>query len=359
MLGLLTSMLMLIMFQDAHAESKPVATAIHIFGNVTVISSAQASKQNSRKLTLNSPLYKGDTISTTANSFTVIQFVDEAKMTLRPNTQFRIDDYEYSAEKNQASMELIKGGLRILTGLIGKKNPQAYKINTSHTTIGIRGTVFDARLCGQDCVEDSRSLGVSSDIPTGLYVPVYEHAVALTRGDLKLPVTKGNTGYATPTVLELLKFVPRFLSEDKYPRPDQFKPEAASAPGNSDLALDNDLEVLEEPAAAMQKAPDGRLNQPDANAQGDFRPAVTEPAVPVVAAPAAPITASTSTPKPASPPKKAPTVKLPSDKGKTPPPPAPPKGGGGYVKPLLLDYKAPILLAPPAPPPPPAPSPIL
>ena len=116
-----------------------------------------------------------------------------------------------------------------------------------------------------------------------------------------------------------------FLSEDKYPRPDQFKPAASSAPGNSDLALDNDLEVLEEPATAMQSAPDGRLNQPDTNAQGDFRPAVTEAAAPVVAAPAAaaPTTASTFTPKPPPSPPKAPTVKQPSDTGKTPPAPSP------------------------------------
>ena len=73
-------------------------------------------------------------------------------MTIKPNTRIRIDDYafdEKEAPKDNSTLALLKGGLRMITGLIGKRgNADALKLGTVTATIGIRGTTFTV----DDCV---------------------------------------------------------------------------------------------------------------------------------------------------------------------------------------------------------------
>src|SRR5690606_20908527 len=64
----------------------------------------------------------------------------------------------------QASYRLHKGGVRALTGMIGKRDPQTYKVHTSVATIGIRGTGHNTRICQGDC----------RDKPDGLYHNTWE-----------------------------------------------------------------------------------------------------------------------------------------------------------------------------------------
>lgn len=73
-----------------------------------------------------------------------MRFADGALVSLQPQTQFRIDAYQYAAKpaEDRSFLSLIKGGLRTITGLIGKGNRDAYKLSTSVATIGIRGTEF-------------------------------------------------------------------------------------------------------------------------------------------------------------------------------------------------------------------------
>lgn len=52
-------------------------------------------------------------------------------------------------------MNLLRGGLRAVTGLISKGSPDAARLRTATATIGIRGTDFDARLCAKDCGAES------------------------------------------------------------------------------------------------------------------------------------------------------------------------------------------------------------
>ena len=49
-------------------------------------------------------------------------------------------------------MRLLKGGLRTVTGLIGKRGDQdVYKIGTSTATIGIRGSTGESHHCESNC----------------------------------------------------------------------------------------------------------------------------------------------------------------------------------------------------------------
>lgn len=105
------------------------------------------------------PLHNGETLNTSSNGFAVIKLEDGSRMTLRPNTTFKIESVDTTKGKESAFMRLIRGGFRAVTGFISKTSPNAFRVNTRVATIGIRGTDFDARLCeGIECEEENRAL---------------------------------------------------------------------------------------------------------------------------------------------------------------------------------------------------------
>lgn len=86
----------------------------------------------------------GDTIDT-KNGRVQIGFVDGGKVSLQPDTIYKIKQYSFSGQEDgseYALTELIKGGLRTISGLIGHKNRDRYQLATPVATIGIRGTEF-------------------------------------------------------------------------------------------------------------------------------------------------------------------------------------------------------------------------
>jgi len=102
-----------------------------------------------------SNLDAGDVIVTGTNSKAMLAFTDGGKIALRPNTVFQITEYQYNAEQPEADgalFQLLKGGLRTITGLIGKRgNKDAYRLGNPTATIGIRGTEYLARVCEPEC----------------------------------------------------------------------------------------------------------------------------------------------------------------------------------------------------------------
>jgi hypothetical protein len=87
---------------------------------------------------------EGDTIKTGANAWALLAMADGASMTLRQNSQLRLDTYHYDpdgdAAKNTSALSLLKGAFRSITGYIGRTNRDGYRITTPTATIGIRGT---------------------------------------------------------------------------------------------------------------------------------------------------------------------------------------------------------------------------
>lgn len=119
---------------------------------------AQQPGQTPRTLGKGLPLLEGDRLSTGAAAFAIIKLQDGTRMTLRPNTDLLLQTYRFreAAPDNSMVMQLFRGGFRAITGLINKNAPNAAQVQTATATIGIRGTDFDARLCGRDCQDESR-----------------------------------------------------------------------------------------------------------------------------------------------------------------------------------------------------------
>ena len=103
-----------------------------------------------RRLVKGSRINNGDTIKT-ARGRAQLRFSDGGYSSLAPNTEFRIDDYSDSKEEgaSRSFFSLLKGGLRTITGAIGKLRKKAYRLTTPVATIGIRGTEYVAIYDGE------------------------------------------------------------------------------------------------------------------------------------------------------------------------------------------------------------------
>lgn len=120
----------------------------------------QIDGEQPRLIAKGSALHNGETLNTGSRAFALIQLDDGTRMTLRPSTTFKIENIDTGQDSENALLSLIRGGLRAVTGFISKRAPNAFRINTSVATIGIRGTEFDARLCaGAECQGEEDATG--------------------------------------------------------------------------------------------------------------------------------------------------------------------------------------------------------
>ncbi len=89
---------------------------------------------------------EGETVSSGSNGFAQIRREDGGFFAVRPETEFKIDTFKYEGKEDgneKGIFSLVKGSLRAVTGVVGQKHKDNYKINTATATIGIRGSGSD------------------------------------------------------------------------------------------------------------------------------------------------------------------------------------------------------------------------
>ncbi len=126
---------------------------LHVYGAAGV-AQFSVGDVNVRRGVAATPLAKGqaiesgDSIVTGNAGQAQIRFTDGGLVSLSPNSQFNIDKYadENDAGKDSFAVSFLRGGMRAITGLIGKRNRENYKVTTSTATIGIRGSGFSGRI---------------------------------------------------------------------------------------------------------------------------------------------------------------------------------------------------------------------
>ena len=125
-----------------------MAWAAQVAGTVVNLSGPLLAKRadgSAKILALKSEVEQGDTLVTEKNTYAMIKFIDNSEITLRPGTTFTVDKFSFDADKpdgDSAAFNLLKGGLRSITGLLGKRNRERFSLKTPTATIGIRGTTF-------------------------------------------------------------------------------------------------------------------------------------------------------------------------------------------------------------------------
>jgi hypothetical protein len=190
-----------------------------------------------RLLSERSQVQVGDTLSTEQGSYAQVKFTDGGQITLRPNTQIKVNAYEYAEKEPQRdgfAMSLLKGGLRAVTGLIGKRgNQDAYRMATTTATIGIRGTDFTALDIPQP---DPGQPAPPGSPPPGVYVTVSDGTVVFTAGGVEQPVFAGQTGFAAtanlpPQIIPKPPALPEVITPPSFGQP--VRPVTVSSAGTS------------------------------------------------------------------------------------------------------------------------------
>jgi hypothetical protein len=143
----------------------------------------------------------GESILTGVNGRAQVKFTDGGLISLQPNTEFKIANYSDNAanpKEERFLVDLLRGSMRAITGLIGKRNRENYKVTTTTATIGIRGSGFNVGY------NPDGSLGVTTELDA-IEVCNAGGCVGLTAGESVRVVSsqeapvRTNTRAAVPT----------------------------------------------------------------------------------------------------------------------------------------------------------------
>jgi hypothetical protein len=97
-----------------------------------------------RLLTRNGEVNSGERLETGKGRLQ-IRFTDGSFLSLQPNTVFRLDNYRFDRNRpDEGSLlfNFVQGGMRTVTGAIGRVNRARYKVRTPVASLGIRGTGY-------------------------------------------------------------------------------------------------------------------------------------------------------------------------------------------------------------------------
>lgn len=131
------------------------ATANEVAGKTILakgkVESFDQTSKETRKLKRRSEIFSVDKIITGNKSKAQFSMSDGGLITLKENTEILISNYKYNPQAGEASatLEIVNGGLRSISGLI-KKSGGDYQVKTPVGSIGIRGTHFAVEVVGNE-----------------------------------------------------------------------------------------------------------------------------------------------------------------------------------------------------------------
>lgn len=212
---------------DAKQLAQPEEPRSQVVGRVMLIQGELSAKDEggkARKLLLGGPVYEGDVLTTGKKSHAVVAFRDEGRISLQESTVFQVEKFKYdkAASQENAVLRLLKGGVRVVTGLIGRVNRDNYQFNVASATIGIRGTGFDA-WCNGPCASGAANPGATPGNPldgAGVYVWAGEVVLVTPGGSFIVAIQQAaiiarDTGKPVPILR-----IPAKVLDNPVPRPD-------------------------------------------------------------------------------------------------------------------------------------------
>jgi hypothetical protein len=132
------------------------------------------------------PVQAGDTLAVQRQSKVQLQFDDDSLFSVPGPATFRIDAFDApKAGPGRAVYTLVEGGVRTVTGRIGKRAQDVYELHTDLATITVKGSAYAAVRCRTQC----------AGARPGLYVRADQGLITVTNGAGTLQVRPGETGY--------------------------------------------------------------------------------------------------------------------------------------------------------------------
>ncbi len=121
------------------SDAARAGTLKTVQGTVTVTTA-----QGPRPAHPGDPVAEADQLVTGADSAASVVMRDGSTLVLGPHSQLDITSFAFNGTTQKGNMfiSLLRGSLRMVTGLVGKGNPEAVKITTPTSVIGVLGTDF-------------------------------------------------------------------------------------------------------------------------------------------------------------------------------------------------------------------------
>lgn len=184
------------------AAAAPAGQVTHLSGTI----SAKRADGSTRLLSIGSEVHEGDELTTQQDTYARVRFADNGEIVMRPESALKVNRYSYDEKKPESDgvlFGLIRGGLRAVTGFIGKRNRDAFKVQTATATIGIRGTHFGVLMCADNCFGVPT---VSGNAPeNGMHVDVASGAIVVSNSGGEQLINAGQFGFVrdstTPPVI--------------------------------------------------------------------------------------------------------------------------------------------------------------
>lgn len=126
-----------------HAESNSIGSVTLKLGNATAISS----NGEIRPLKAGDNVFQHEIIKTGKSGHVHIRFIDNALVSVRPNSRLNIITYQFDAKNPKAStiqFKLEEGVVRSISGEGAQAAKERFRLNTPIAAIGVRGTDFFA-----------------------------------------------------------------------------------------------------------------------------------------------------------------------------------------------------------------------
>jgi len=186
------------------AASGGLAHAANSAGQITHLSGVLTAKRadgSAKLFSVKSEVMEGDTLTTEQDTYARIKFADNSEVVLRPNSQLKVASYSFNQAKPESDsviLDMLRGGLRSVTGLIGRRSRDAVRVNTVTATIGIRGTHFGALMCQNDCGGIPTVTGKPPE--NGLHLDVTDGAIVVKNQGGEQVIASGQFGFVrSPT----------------------------------------------------------------------------------------------------------------------------------------------------------------
>lgn len=122
-----------------HAANERSGVFKNLEGEVTVVRAGQ-----SLPVVSGGGLMEGDRVVTGPKGAAAVTLKDGTVVSVGPNSSLDLTHYVFDPTSQNGSLllNLIQGTVRMVTGIMGKTNPDLIKLTTPTSVVGVRGTDF-------------------------------------------------------------------------------------------------------------------------------------------------------------------------------------------------------------------------
>ena len=94
--------------------------------------------------TVGMPIRQADRLVTGADGTVGVTFADNSLLSVGPNSALAVDKFSFNASTHEGQFDasLQRGTLAVISGKMVKQSPEAMKIRTPASILGVRGTEF-------------------------------------------------------------------------------------------------------------------------------------------------------------------------------------------------------------------------